>query len=208
MQLGPVGGSHLAVSCVEYATNMHRSSLKLRGEKYWPESIWTKGTVIFTEATVLKLTQQQRAIDDAFHTNVMQKLHSRQKFHLQDLRHYELLTTEDMTGQGEFRFATTLVSTNRERIDISYIRLKQYALAHKIPIVKWKSKHQNWQNTPEDIPKAIQNDCAFFEYFCVGLPGFLSHNISTSLKLANGTPVELRSLQFWDATVQQHFNAA
>ena len=206
MQLGPVGGSHLAVSCVEYATNMHRGSLKLQAEKYRPETIWTKGTAIFTEATVLNLTQQQRAIHDTFHTNIIQKLHNGQPFKMEDLEQYKLLTKEDMTGQGEFRFAPILVSSNRERIDISYSQLKQYALVHNIPIVKWKSKHQNWQNSPEDTSTAIENDCAFFEYFCVGLPGFLRHNISNSLKLANGTPVELRSLQFQDVDMQTKFN--
>mmetsp|Transcript_18825 Transcript_18825/g.29155 ORF Transcript_18825/g.29155 Transcript_18825/m.29155 type:complete len:82 (+) Transcript_18825:44-289(+) len=55
---------------------------------------------------------------------------------------------------------------------------------------------------------AIQNDCAFLEYFCVGLPGFLRHNISTSLKLANSTPVELKSLQVKDTDMQKKFNAA
>ena len=69
-------------------------------------------------------------------------------------------------------------------------------------------KHQNWQNSPENIAKAIQSDCAFFEYFCVGLPGFLTHNISTSLKLANGTPIELKNFQFHNTDMQQNFNTA
>ena len=208
MQLGPVKASHLAVACVEYATNLHRGSLKLQADKYRPESIWTKGTIIFTEATIINLTQQQRAINDTFHTNVIQKLHSGQQFKMEDLKQYKILTKEDMTGQNGFRFVPTLVSGNRERIDISYIQLKEYALAHKIPIVKWKSKHQNWKNSRQNIENAIQSDCAFFEYFCVGLPGFLTHNISTSLKLANGTPIELKNFQFQDTDMQQNFNTA
>ena len=56
--------------------------------------------------------------------------------------------------------------------------------------------YQNLENSPEDITQAIANDCAFFEHFCVSLPGYLGHNISNSLKLANGTPVELRSVEF------------
>ena len=75
-----------------------------------------KGTAIFTEATVLNLTQQQRAIHDAFHTNIIQKLHSGQPLQMQQLQQYKLLTKEDITGQGEFRFAPILVSSNRERI--------------------------------------------------------------------------------------------
>ena len=206
MQLGPVFGSNLAVSCVEYATNMQQGAVKLRDEKYRPESIWTKGTVLFSQITVLNLIQQQRAIHDHFHTDVINNLHKGNKFQQQDLKCYKLLSKEDMTEQGGFRFATILVSSNRERVDISYSQLKHYALIHNIPIVKWESKYQKWKNSPEDIPKAIKNDCAFFEYFCVGLQGFLCNNISNSLKLANGTPVELRSVQFNDAEIQRRFN--
>ena len=201
MQLGPVGGSHIAESCVQYAKGI----LKLQGEKYRPESIWTKGTILFTRAKVLKLTKQQRAIDDKFHTEIIQNLHSGKQFQINDLRKYKILSKEDMSGHGKFRFAPILVFTNRERIGLSYFQLKQYALAHKIPIVKWKSKHQNWKNSPTNIPEAITNECAFFDYFCVNLPGFLTLNISTSLKLANGTPVQLKSVQFRNKEMQTNF---
>ena len=196
MQLGPVGGSNVAISCVEYSVNIHRQSFKLTNEKYRPESIWTKGTELFGRAKVYKLTDQQRAVDDRFHTQVIQKLHSGKQFSIEDLKKYKILSSADMSEEANFRFATILVSSNRERIDISYTQLKQYALIHGVPIVKWKSKHRNWRNSPLDTASAITRDCAFFEYFCINLPGFLGQNIANTLKLANGTPVQLKTIQY------------
>ena len=213
MQLGPVGGSNVAISCVDYSVNIHRRYTRLTNEKYRPESIWTKGTQLFGCAKVMKLTEQQRAVDDVFHTDVIKKLHSGNTFSKTDLKKYKILSSEDMTGEAHFRFATILVSSNRERIDISYTQLKQYALFHGIPIVKWKSKHKNWRNSPSDIESAIAADCAFYEYFCVDLPGFLTQNIANNLKLANGTPIKLKTIQFncinrQNAFIQEYNNAA
>lgn len=205
MQLGPVGGTNVAISCVDYSVNVHRPYMKLRNEKFRPESIWTKGTLLFSRAKVMKLTEQRRAVDDVFHTGVIQKLHSGSPFSYDDLKKYRILSAEDMTGEANFRFATILVSSNRERIDLSYTQLKQYALFHGVPIVKWKSKHKNWRNSPSDTNSAIAADCAFYEFFCIDLPCFLTQNISNNLKLANGTPIILKTIQYKTALLQNEF---
>mgnify|MGYP001792549886 CR=1 FL=1 len=109
---------------------------------------------------------------------------------------YKPLTSRDVQQDPSWQFAPFLVSTNREKVQISHLQSIQFAHNQRTHIIRWPNKYSNWKGAPEEESErmAAARDPAFFQYFVPNAPAFITTNLNTSLGLANGTQITIRSL--------------
>ncbi len=113
-----------------------------------------------------------------------------------------------MTDDEGFRFATILVTGNRERLELNVAQSKKWARNHGTHVVRWYRKVKRWKGRPqtsENIARAMNESC-FHEMFVPGAPGFLTHNINTDIGLANGVEIKYHSISFEDEEDEAEFD--
>jgi hypothetical protein len=123
---------------------------------------------------------------------------------------YKPLTKEDVKDDEDWRFATVIVATNRERHDINLAKSQEFARTRGVPVVRWRKTLEKWPEKPEEdmVAQDAAEDSYFWHYFIPGADGYCSVNLSVGLQLANGAPVRLHSLSFADAHQEKLYLAA
>ena len=122
---------------------------------------------------------------------------------MEKLKTYKALTSEDMSSP-KWRFAPILVSTNRERFDITHTQAINFAKEHKTVVLRWPKKIKTWYHEfPPDTEQQIQkDDPLFWQYFVVDAPAYIIDNINVSKKIANGMSAKCHSVTLRDKQQQ------
>jgi len=205
-QLPPVGGvGNLAAATMKYeeALNGSDSNITRWDLNKHCINVHNEGLRLSQKATCFQLTQQHRSKDPA-HTEIIDEMRRSGKVNMFDLKHKcKLLQKEDVEGDGDFRFATTLVTGNEERHKINNLKAKDWVSHRNTFLVRWlrKVNYRDWKGKPsskENINHAMSNNETFYELFVQGARGFLNHNINTDIGLANGTEIKYHSISFDD----------
>ena len=170
----------------------------------------TAGVLIFERAEFIKLTEQHRSKDPE-HTALLQKMSSEGRLHPRHLKLYKNLSEDDTdTTNGEFTFATMVVTGNAERHELNAIQAKRWASQNNTKVVRWLRKRQDdqWKGkpkNPENVLKAMEEDC-FYELFVPGAAGYITENLNTDIGLANGVEIKYHSLSFGTLEEDETFN--
>ena len=203
-QLPPVAGDSLAAATMKYEEL--QGSRSNNNITRWDPSkhcvnVHNEGIRLFRKAICFQLTQQHRS-KDPVHTEIINKMRRSGKVDLDDLKNKcKLLKKEDVEGDGDFRFATTLVTGNEERHKINHLKAKDWVSHRNTCLVRWlrEVNYRDWKGKPrseEYIKHAMSTNESFYEQFVQGARGFLNHNINTSIGLANGTEIKYDSISF------------
>jgi hypothetical protein len=200
-QLPPVGSDNLAAATMKYEERQDGSIARWDRSKYCV-NVHNEGLRLMQKASCFQLTQQHRSKDPA-HTEILNKMRTTGKVDIEDLKKCELLKSEDVEGDGEFRFATTLVTGNEERHKINHLKAKEWVSHRNTCLVRWLRKvdYRKWKGKPsskELIKQAMATNECFYELFVPGARAFLTQNINTSIGLANGTEIKYHSISFDD----------
>jgi hypothetical protein len=211
-QLPPVAGDNLAKATMKYEEQQDSSADINR----WDRSkhcvnVHNEGLRLFQKFLYFQLTKQHRS-KDPIHTEIINNMRRSGKVKMEDLKKCQLLSEEDVAGNGDFRFATTLVTGNQERHQIINHKAKDWASHHGTFLVRWLRNvdYRKWEGKPraeEHIKHAMANNETFFELFVPGALGYLNHNINTSkgIPLANGTEIKYDSISFEDPEHEAEF---
>ena len=169
-----------------------------------PTSNTYLGLKLFEKFQLVSLKEQQRASEDNEHMKLLEKMSQHKcKVTVEDLNLYEHLSKKDM--DSDFQNACFIVSTNRERHNISFHMAQLFAIRHKCPIIRWNLKIKGWLNRPsinEELD-LLDKDPIFYDHFVQGIDCYLTENINTPLMIGNGTKVKQHSLVF---ETQEHEN--
>jgi hypothetical protein len=211
-QLPPVVGDNLAASTMKYEELLQGSGSNIERWDLTKHciNVHKEGLRLFQKAIYFELTQQHRSKDPA-HTAIINKMRRSGKVEMEDLKNKcKLLKEEDVVGDGEFRFATTLVTGNEERHKINNLKAKDWASHHSTFLIRWLRdvNYSNWKGKPrskEHIKHAMANNETFYELFVPGARAFLTHNINTAIGLANGTEIKYDSISFDDPDVEREY---
>ena len=200
-QLPPVGSDNLAAATMKYEERQDGSITRWDQNKHCV-NVHNEGLRLMQKASCYQLTQQHRSKDPA-HTEILNKMRTTGKVEIEDLKKCKLLKSEDVEGDGDFRFATTLVTGNEERHKINHLKAKEWASHRNTRLVRWLRKvdYRKWKGKPsskELIKQAIATNECFYELFVPGARAFLTQNINTSIGLANGTEIKYHSISFDD----------
>ena len=210
-QLPPVGGDSLAGAAMKYEETeckRRRGGLVADDENIEAAlsgaqsaanglDLKTAGVLLFEKAKFIKLTEQHRSKDPE-HTALLKKMSSEGRLHPMHLKLYKDLSPEDV--DGEFSFATMVVTGNAERHELNALQAKRWSLQHNTTVVRWPRQYKinSWKGRPKDKSHraiAMQNDCCY-EMFVPGAAGYITENINTDIGLANGVEIKYHSLSF------------
>ena len=61
-----------------------------------------------------------------------------------DLKNYKAQSKKDMKNK-KWKFAPILVSTNRERLDITELQAVNFAKENKTYVVRWRIEYKDWE---------------------------------------------------------------
>lgn len=96
------------------------------------------GGSIITQFSLMELTEQMRARDDAQHTRMLEDLReplAMCPFSETMLRSLPLLSRDDA---AKFSFAVILASGNSERACLNFVQAQRWAVVHAVPLFVWK----------------------------------------------------------------------
>ena len=162
-----------------------------------PNSNTYLGLRAFEKFQLITLKEQQRASEDNEHMKLLEKMSQHKcKVTVEDLNLYDHLSKKDM--DGDFQNACFIVSTNRERHNISFHMAQLFAIRNKCPIIRWKLEIKGWMNRPsinEELD-LLDKDPIFYDHFVKGIDCYVTENINPSLMIGNGTKVKQHSLVF------------
>jgi hypothetical protein len=95
-----------------------------------------------------------------------------------------------------------LVSTNRERFDLTKVQAEAFAKQNGTVVIRWRKRIREWKGVPRQKEKALQEDPLFWEYFVSGAPCVITSNINVKMKIANGTEGKCHTITMRDAEDQ------
>jgi hypothetical protein len=174
-------------------SRIHAGSLRDR-------TLLRHGVELFAKATWFPLRQQNRSKDEK-HTRIIEHLASGKAMTDEQLHYYKPLEPHDFSTP-RWRFAPILVSTNRERFDITEVQAKSFAKVNGTVVLRWKKRIEKWIAPPRNHEKALDEDPLFWEYFVVGAPSVITTNINVKKKIANGTEAKCHSVAMSDTEDQ------
>ena len=114
---------------------------------------------------------------------------------MKDLKNYKALSKKDMKNK-KWKFAPILVSTNRERLDITELQAVNFAKENKTYVVRWRIEYKDWEEQPKNWEKIMSEDPVFWQYWVKNAEGYILTNFNTDAKIANGTSFHCHSLVF------------
>ena len=211
-QLPPVAGDNLAKATMKHE-ELHgpRGNIDRWNTTKHCVNVHKEGLRLFQKAIYFELTEQHRSKDPG-HTAMLNRMRRTGKVNVFDLRNKcKLLKEEDVAGDGDFRFATTLVTGNEERHKINNYKADDWVSRHGTTLTRWLRNIDlsGWKGRPrsaEHIKHAMANNECFYELFVPGARAFLTHNINTSIGLANGTEVKYDSISFSDPVDDEEYH--
>ena len=192
-QLPPVGSISLAGEVMKYEEEQFGKKTDDDDEERDVSAMFTTnsttkcinlrkaGLLLFERVKYIKLTEQHRS-KDPVHTALLQKMSIDGRLHPRHLEKYKSLSKEDMSGDGEFSFATMVVTGNAERHELNSLQARRWATHNNTKVIRWfrKRDEDKWKGRP-DRPEhqllAMRENC-FYEMFVPGAAGYITENIN------------------------------
>ena len=165
--------------------------------KMMPKKFEYRGCQLLEMLDRYHLKEQQRASEDQEQQQFVRSKSEGQPIHLHEIEQFQVLSAEDVSKTGGFRYATILISSNRERHNLCREKAKLFAKDHNTYVIKWKMREGGAQvnRPPEDkMAKIVEENAFCWQYFVKGAPAYLSKSINVEIGLVNGLQVELDSL--------------
>eukprot|EP00957_Ditylum_brightwellii_P114584 8737055-Ditylum_brightwellii.AAC.1 len=79
---------------------------------------------------------------------------------MSDIKNYKTLDQNELDDE-EWTFATIIVSTNSERLDISEIQARRYSKQHKTYVIRWQLDITEWKGKPKRWQQALHENPLF-----------------------------------------------
>ena len=167
----------------------------------------------------INLTKQERSFDEP---------HSRRLEFLRDptlsnpvrmsgiVDELQELTANDAISDPLWRQACIVVAGNEQRVQINLARAVSFAKETGQPVIAWRlpicqsirrKLNARAAATGANISQSLQAIKELTFYFVAGAPAVISHNVSTTLRIANGTRCKLHSLTLGPANADQHWSS-
>ena len=113
--------------------------------------------------------------------------------------------------QGDFADATHIVSTNAERGELSRLLGERFAERRKQALFRWRIEMPSWITTHGPTSTHVWSMLDHREdlhgFFTRGACAFLSTNISTKMKMCNGSPCVMESFGYFTHAKKKEFMA-
>ena len=139
---------------------LHENDKNETKGKFHIQSNFRKVYELMKDLHWIKLTQQQRCKSDLVHTKFIEQLGNEISVTTEMLSRYKVLSRDDMEDKS-WRYASVLVATNREQIDIIHQQPIIFAIEHHTHIIRWPVTYTNWINRPKSDTLALMNDPVF-----------------------------------------------
>ena len=192
----------------EYAGN-HAKLATLR--LFPPASASGIGTQLFVTFKIMRLTEQVRCGKDAQHAARLQRFRDPEVIHPIDksfIADFKVISPADVAAEPGWLDAIVLVGTNNERAIINHNLAQLFAARNGVPFITWQlplSGSMLEGLSYDDIQQLYAvNEEVLCGVFVEGFVGYVTNNISTPLKIANGSKVLYHSLSF-DTNVSTQF---
>lgn len=169
--------------------------------RFDPNTLLRRGVELFARAKWFPLMEQTRSLDP-LHTLFIEHMGVGKRVTMGQLKNYKPLTPDNLTEE-DWRFAKILVSTNRERFDITQVQAQAFAQHHNTVVIRWRKNLHFWSGRPhntEKAEKALLEDPVFWQFFVPGAPAYIVTNINVKKQIANGTEATCHSLTLRDAS--------
>ena len=170
--------------------------------RFQPHTLHYHGCHLFAGLLRFHLEEQVRAEDDFEHKDMVKRLSLGTAMTPSDIDRMEHISRSDLQGDEAhlWKFAPVLVSTNRERLNITREKCRIWAIEHKTYVFKWRCKDTAHVNKPNinDYNRIVAKEAFFWQFWVPNAPAHLGHNVNPSLALVNGSPVLTHSLTFSD----------
>lgn len=199
-------GDFFQLPPVRPAETLYSAVLSLQNEKVslHPEKPTTgprnSGINLFKTSTKIELTEQMRAADDSKHAEFLNQLRTTSRtgtaISKQSLGILKTLTKEDVEKNDSWTRATTVVTSNEERLRINDYQSKVLSKKN-CPTILWNKPTNGIvanSLTLDNTNYIYNNYTQFTGVFVKGAPAYLQDNINPRRGLSNGTPVTLHSL--------------
>jgi PIF1-like helicase len=133
--------------------NYRGDSSRITANLLQQTTLFRKGIELFARAKWFPLRKQNRSKDPE-HTTIIEHIASGKSMTKKQLQHYKHLQPEDLCNP-RWRFAPILVSTNRERFDITEVQAKSFAKVNGTVVLRWKKRIEKWTGQPRNHQKAL-----------------------------------------------------
>ena len=164
--------------------------------------------LIMNEFEWIELDVQNRAGNKSTpHTEMVNRLYHNGQLTMDDLKRIKRLSIDDMKKDPSWMFAPIITRTNVERKHFEFIQAVRFGKYYNKPVVRWKESFiPAKQFSKIDVNRDINpNDPNQYQYWVEGAPAILGHNVSTNVKLVNGSEVLTHSLTFRDTWQANEF---
>ena len=147
--LPPSGKSSFIEAMIMLAVNHHRNDTPLhqQPDKTSPSCSRTICDLLSIFKCYHLVTQQWTRNDPTHHQFILDLANNHNIDSTTHLSNYKILSHDDIsTHLNKWEFAPFLVSTNIERIQISYHQAKRFTIKHGTYLYKWPVNLYNWKN--------------------------------------------------------------
>lgn len=160
---------------------------------------------LFASFHMVRFNTQVRAASDPQHMAALAQL--RQVASPQpcnDVVHqyllHRVLTHDDLRRDPTWADATFVVSSNEQRHLNNEQLIARFSASHAVPVFKWRQPVDfRGHLLPEAATNVLYNTHGdLWGWFAAGAPAYITHNISPSKGIANGTLVRLHALKIAD----------
>ena len=168
-------------------------------EQFKPHTLSYRGCYLFSTFQRFHLLEQMRACKDKKHFDFVQKLSKGNRVELEDILNYKHLSQKDIDQHPEeWKFAPVLVSTNKQRHNISRYKAHLWAVQHNTYVFKWKTKAKQHKNKPnlQKFSIAREKNAFFWQFWIQDAPAFLNQTLNGEMGLVNSAPITLDSMNF------------
>ena len=126
----------------------------------------------------------------------IQKMSECNPLTMEELKLCKHLSRGDILKDPTWLFAPVLVSTNRERMEVTRLKCKLWAIKDKTHVFKWKNAVMGHVNKPDPqtLDNAAQTEAIFWQLWVPGAPARINQSVNGSLAIVNGAPVSTDSL--------------
>lgn len=161
----------------------------LAKDKYAASTTARAGCEVLEGAKHVGISTQVRS-KDVQHNAFMEKMGRGEQVTMEELKRlYQPLRAKDLKDvkKGWYQ-ASIVVTTNRERYDLTDLVCQAFAHVHRTHVIRWPMLYRKWEGKPrqaEHVQNAVQDDPCFWQYYVKGAEAFLVENYARKEGLVN-----------------------
>ena len=160
------------------------------------------GRRIFKLFRRMNLTQQMRAQGDQNHCAFIDAWRhpaTASVLPKATLDKIKRLSEEDMRADSSWAWAPVVVTNNEERHALNKATAVRFGRFHNRPVLRWRKTVDLPSFSVDDMDDLFDDHASLWQYFVLGAPAVLTHNVNAPCGLANGTACILHSVSFPEA---------